>query len=45
MISCTVEIFDRDSVHWLQITGSLFGPFRSQDEAIDAIPSALRTLD
>lgn len=45
MISCTVEIFDQDSGSWLLITGSLFGPFRSEDEATDAIPSALRTLD
>jgi hypothetical protein len=37
------ERYDDGECWWLQITGELFGPFDSDEEAIDAIPNALRS--
>lgn len=48
LVSANVTIFERDDQVWLQIAGSLFGPFSSkhrQWDAIAAIPAALNSLD
>ncbi|MCU1484112.1 MAG: hypothetical protein JWN67_858 [Actinomycetia bacterium] len=42
VISATVEVFSRAAQWWLTIAGELFGPFSSDDNAVDATPYALR---
>lgn len=37
------EIYEREGSWWLTITGDLFGPYGTDEEAIDAIPNALRS--
>ena len=37
------EIYEREGTWWMTITGDLFGPYTTDEEAIDAIPDALRT--
>lgn len=37
------EIYEREGSWWLNITGELFGPYDTDEEAIDAIPNALRS--
>ena len=42
-IEANIQIFEQDG-HWLLISGEMFGPFTDEDQAIDAIPAALRRL-
>lgn len=42
-IDAHVEIYEREGSWWLQITGELFGPYGTDEEAINAIPDALRS--
>lgn len=42
-IEATVAIFPREGSWWLLISSDLFGPYESDEQAIDAIPDALRS--
>jgi hypothetical protein len=42
VISATVEVFPQATRWWLTIAGEMFGPFRSEDDAVNATPDALR---
>lgn len=42
-IDCHLNIYEREGSWWLQISSDLFGPFGTDEEAIDAIPNALRS--
>lgn len=45
-IDAHIQIYSRydDGMNWwLQITGDLFGPYGTDEEAINAIPDALRS--
>jgi hypothetical protein len=44
-IASSLEIFPQNGGYWLTLTGEMFGPFATQDEAINAIPHALRSID
>lgn len=48
-IEATITIFERPEYGgapplWLMIAGEMFGPFEALDQALDAIPEALRSL-
>lgn len=45
-IDARIQIYEKydDGMNWwLLITGELFGPYGTDEEAIDAIPDALRS--
>lgn len=49
-IGCTLEIFHQGGVEragdvgwWMTLSGELFGPYDTDDQAIDAIPANLRS--
>jgi hypothetical protein len=44
-ISATISIFEGEGKHWLLIAGEMFGPFNTEDQALDAIPEALRGME
>lgn len=50
VISVNIEIFWRDGNrdergNWVNAAGKLFGPFRTQNAAINAVPDIIRSLD
>lgn len=42
-VDARVEIYFNQGSWWMTITGELFGPYEDDEEAIDAIPGALRS--
>jgi hypothetical protein len=41
-ISFNVDIYEREGSWWMTISGELFGPYESDEEAVNNLPDAVR---